>query len=176
MESQNRGLRYLKWICKGRAGSHGRGRFAAQIRRAARDEPNLENRSLSKECSGEITCSRPCGPWRPIEGLPESTAWRSVNYEHTCERIGRRSKSKSLKDITSRSPQAGARFLDGGGQLVNSEAQASVIMNRRIRNRTYGGVGGRRGISPASYPIRNPLHPDHAWDKAHRTWLEIEYI
>ena len=26
-------------------------------------------------------------------------------------------------------------------------------MNRRIRNRTYGGVGGRRGISPASYPI-----------------------
>jgi hypothetical protein len=25
-------------------------------------------------------------------------------------------------------------------------------MNRRMRNRTYGGVGGRRG-DPASYPI-----------------------
>ena len=31
-------------------------------------------------------------------------------------------------------------------------------MNRRIRNRTSGGVGGRRGATPASYPIlKDPI-------------------
>lgn len=29
--------------------------------------------------------------------------------------------------------------------MADSEARASVFMNRRIRNRTSGGVGGRRG-------------------------------
>ena len=31
-------------------------------------------------------------------------------------------------------------------------------MNHRVRNRTHGGVGGRRG-DPASYPIEEMLHP-----------------
>ena len=50
-------------------------------------------------------------------------------------------------------PQTWADFLDGGSSVAHSEAQASVVMNRRIRNRTSGGVGGRRGATPASYPI-----------------------
>ena len=42
-------------------------------------------------------------------------------------------------------PKTGSCLSDGGGQLAHSDAQASVFMNRRIRNRTSGGVGGWRG-------------------------------
>ena len=35
-------------------------------------------------------------------------------------------------------------------------------MNRRVRNRTHGGVGGRRG-DPASYPIDNKRRIDEKW-------------
>ena len=42
-------------------------------------------------------------------------------------------------------PKTGTYLTDGGGPLAHSEALASVFMNRRIRNRTSGGVGGRRG-------------------------------
>lgn len=42
-------------------------------------------------------------------------------------------------------PKTGSYLTDGGGPLAHSEALASVFMNRRIRNRTSGGVGGRRG-------------------------------
>ena len=36
--------------------------------------------------------------------------------------------------------------------MAHSEARASVVMNRRIRNRTSGGVGGRRGGNPRLLP------------------------
>lgn len=40
--------------------------------------------------------------------------------------------------------------------MADSEARASVFMNRRIRNRTSGGVGGRRGWKhPRLLPDRN---------------------
>jgi hypothetical protein len=36
--------------------------------------------------------------------------------------------------------------------VARAQAKASVVMNRRIRNRASGGVGGRRGLSPRFLP------------------------
>lgn len=40
---------------------------------------------------------------------------------------------------------------------ANSGAKASVVMNRRIRNRRSGGVGGWRGTFPRFLPYASQL-------------------
>ena len=42
-----------------------------------------------------------------------------------------------------------------GEPSLTASPLADGFVNRRIRNRTYGGVGGRRG-DPASYPLGVP--------------------
>ena len=57
-------------------------------------------------------------------------------------------------------PQTWSCLPDGGGPMADSEARASVFMNRRIRNRTSGGVGGRRGWKhPRLLPDSQPSWP-----------------
>ena len=64
--------------------------------------------------------------------------------------------------------------------MADSEARASVFMNRRIRNRTSGGVGGRRGWKhPRLLPDGQSQNPDRpqfevkalAW-RARRVWTD----
>lgn len=50
--------------------------------------------------------------------------------------------------------------------MADSEARASVFMNRRIRNRTSGGVGGRRGWK----------HPRLLPDVAPGAWLVVAVV
>src|SRR5512138_877604 len=47
----------------------------------------------------------------------------------------------------------GSGVASGGSGLVDGAARSEVVVNRRIRNRTSGGVGGRRRATSASYPI-----------------------
>jgi hypothetical protein len=56
-----------------------------------------------------------------------------------------------------------------GGQFVGRHLPAlpASLMNRRMRNRTYGGVGGRGG-NPSPYPIDSPIFTGAASHRAAR--------